>query len=333
MNGVSAAGLALLIAIACTGSSQPKATTTAPPSPPTAAPSPSAIITLEFSCRLPVSGYDKSGLGAFISFPARNVALASEGGLYYDRAVSRWVPVPRRAVSPDGRRYAYTDRWPVNATTAQKVHVVDAASGTELQVAAMPDTKPYQVVDFTSTGIYLHREFESTAPGVWRFDPTTAVLTKVSDGFYPPSGATWLRVVDPGDPHPQISALSGEKAPNRIDRRDEAGETKTWFYAPGYGVSWVAFASTPAIVVAALRQDNSTGKFEEVYWLVSGPDHAVRIAFETNRPGELAAGFGSAIADRYGIWIGGEGSLYLVRTDGAVLRVFDRPVKPANGCL
>jgi hypothetical protein len=261
------------------------------------------------------------------------VALASEGGRYYDRAVSRWVPEPRRAVSPDGRRYAYTDRWSTNPPTVPKLHVVDAATRAELQVAAMPDSKPYQVVDFTSTGVYLHQEFEGIAPGVWRFDPANGTVTKISDGFYPPSGATWLRVVDPSDPHPQISPFSGEKAPNRIDRRDDAGAAKTWFFAPGYGVNWVAFAGAPAILVAALRQDNATGHFQEDYWLVDGPAQATRIAFQTDKPGELVAGFVNAIADDHGIWIGGEASLYLVRANGKVLRVFDRRVNPANGCF
>jgi hypothetical protein len=260
------------------------------------------------------------------------VTLASEGGYYYDRAVSRWVPEPRRAVSPDGRRYAYTDRWPIDSTTAQKVHVVDAATRKELQSAAMPDVAPYQVVDFTSTGVYLHPQYEGIGPGVWRFDLAKGTVTKISEGFYPPTGATWLTVVDPSDPHPQIGALAGDKSPNRIDRRDDAGGVQTWFYAPGYAVSWVAFAGPPAILVAAVRLD-ATGQFEEVYWLVDRPNHATRLPFKTSHLAELAAGFTNAIADDHGIWIGGAYSLYLVRPNGAILRVFDRSAYPANGCF
>jgi hypothetical protein len=225
------------------------------------------------------------------------------------------------------------DRWPIDPSTVQKLHVVDAVTRKDLQSAAMPDTKPYQVVDFTSTGVYLHQEFEGIAPGVWRFDPANGTVTKISEGFYPPTGASWLRVVDPSDPHPQISAFSGEKAPNRIDRRDDAGGIRTWFYAPGYAVSWVAFAGPAAVLVSASRQDNATGQLEEVYWLADGPDHATRLAFVTSHPAELAAGFTTAIADDHGIWIRGADSLYLVRPNGAILRVFDRSVTPANGCF
>ena len=56
-------------------------------------------------------------------------------GLYYERAYSRWLPVRRNAVSPDGTHYAYTDRPvmtqqspPARATT----HVVAVQTGAEL---------------------------------------------------------------------------------------------------------------------------------------------------------------------------------------------------------
>jgi hypothetical protein len=287
-----------------------------------------ALATVDFSCVLPVYGYNPSG---FISFPDRTLRHATESGYYYDRAVSRWVPVHREAVSPDGRRYAYTEGWSANPPTAPRLHVADAATRTDVRVATMPDTQPYQVVDFTSAGVYLHISFEGTAPGVWLFDPATGGLTKVSDGFYPPAGAAWISVVDPSDPNPHIGTMTGIPDPNRIDRRDDAGHTTTWFYAPGYSVSWAAFAGSPALLVSAFQQQDPNGPYQQAYWLVNGPKQATRLAFNSGQPGSLE--LGSAIADAHGLWISGQNSLYLARRDGTILRVFYGSVYPANGCF
>src|SRR6266851_1154702 len=206
----------------------PSATSTEPANSPSALP----LATVDFSCTLPVYGYMGLGTGAFISFPAATLAPSNESGYYYDRAVSRWVPVHREAVSPDGRRYAYTDGWTVNPPTAPTLHVVDAATRSDLRVATMPDAQPYHVIDFTSTGIYLVISFEGTAPGVWRFDTATGVMAKVSDGYYQPAGAGWISLIDPTDPNPATSAMTGQPQPNRIDRRASAGANVTWFYKP-----------------------------------------------------------------------------------------------------
>src|SRR5437868_1611556 len=57
-----------------------------------------------FSCRLPIMTLDNKG--AFVSFPGGAVSvdahspsrLGSVSGLYYDRGLSRWLPVSRQAV-------------------------------------------------------------------------------------------------------------------------------------------------------------------------------------------------------------------------------------------
>ncbi len=339
MKRLWAAGPTLLLAIACgapstavVSNSPAAATPSAESPPPSVASSTMPLSTLDFNCVLPVQGYHNAGVSAFVSFPTRSVTLAAESGRYYDRAISRWVPVGREAVSPDGLRYAFTEGWAASPGAKPRLHVVDAASGKELQVATMPDSMPYQVVDFTTTGIYLVVAFEGTAPGVWRFDPKEATTTKISDGYYPATGATWLNAVDPRGPHPQINGMSGSPAPNRIDRRDEAGAIKTWFYAPGYAVMWVAFAGAPAIVAYASKQESATAQIEVVYWLVDGPGHATRLAVDSKRPLDLAAGFSTSVADDHGIWIGGPSSLYLIRRNGAILRVLEGSAYPANGC-
>jgi hypothetical protein len=327
MTWECAAGIILLVA-ACGPADQPAAQGSASNTRMTS-PAAGGLATVDFSCVLPVYGNNGS---SFTSFPSRSTTPSAESGYYYDRAVSRWVPVHREAVSPDGLRYAYTEGWSTSPPTPPRVHVADAATQADLRVATMPDVQPFQVVDFTSAGIFLIIAFEGIAPGVWRFDPASGSLVKVSDGYYPPAGAAWLGVVDPSDPGPQLSAMTGAPAPDRIDRRDDAGVATTWFYQPGYRVSWVAFAGSPLLLVDASRQNGPTGGLQEVFWLVDRPGHATRLTFNPE-PAERFSGFGSAIADAHGIWIGGPAFLYLARRDGSVLRVLGGPAYPANGCV
>src|SRR2546430_13523750 len=56
------------------------------------------------SCRLPVSMSDSQYHlhGGFIQFPGGKVTMDADGGAYYDRAFSRWLPVSHEAVSLDG---------------------------------------------------------------------------------------------------------------------------------------------------------------------------------------------------------------------------------------
>lgn len=330
--------MVVLVVMACSGPGSPSTATGPTPTSPSSTSSPAItpqgppVSAVDFSCVLPVYGQVSPHDSAFISFPAGKLTSAKESGYYYDRAVSRWVPVYRQGVSPDGLSYAYTEGWSTSPPKAPRLHIANASTRKDFRVVTMPDAQPYQVVDFTTTAIYLIIAFEGTAPGVWRVDRRTGALAKISSGFYPPTGAAWMAVVDPRDPHPYVSPFSGNAEPNRIDRRDAAGSVNTWFYAPGYALSWVAFAGTPALVVSAFHQESPTAASDHLYWLVEGPGHATRIPF-SGEPSELSAGFGSAIADIHGIWLGGPSSLYLVRQSGIVLRVFGSAVQPANGCF
>src|SRR3977135_2843579 len=100
--GKAAALLAILV-VRCgqaTSVSQPASSTRLGSPTPSGLPPPVG----RFSCRLPIGAPD--GQGAFITFPAATVSfdpkgsgLHGNGGAYYDRAVSRWLPVNRSAVS------------------------------------------------------------------------------------------------------------------------------------------------------------------------------------------------------------------------------------------
>jgi hypothetical protein len=321
--------------------SSPASPAGVPSSPTQASPTASGapvlpLTAVAFSCRLPAYRRGGEATSWFIDFPARSVSDTSELGTFYDPAVSRWLPVFQNQVSPDGRRYAYTEGWSASPPSATRVHVVDAGTGADVRVVAMPDTQPYFVIDFTGTGVDLGIGFEGRGQGVWRLDPGTGVVTKVSDGLYPPD-AQWIGVVDANDPQPYGSAMTGMPGENRIDHRDAAGRTTTWFYRPGHAVRWIAFATNSALLVRSDWSDPTkpnVGGTE--YWLVTAPNQATELAAytfqETSPYLDLSNGFPTARADSHGIWIGGEQSLYLVTLQGAVLRVYPKSAYPASGC-
>lgn len=328
-----AVGVILLVA-ACAAPSTAKN----PPAVASPSPTSSGILPLtavDFHCALPVYSYANSHvIDSMLTFPALTSTSGGEGGFVYDRPVGRWLPVGHQAVSPDGRRYAFTEGWGIG--TAPRVHIVDAATGQDTRVAAMPDAQPYAVVDFTNTGIYLVVSYEGTAPGVWLMDPTTGAVAKVSDGYYQPAGAGWKSIVDPRDPYPVASALDGRPQPNRIDRLDGSGGSVTWIYRPGHALYAVPFAGSPALLVQA-NTSNATNTTE--FWLVAAPGKGVQLAgfsYDTSSEStylDLANGFFTASTDVHGIWITGGNSLYLVKRNGQVIRAYDQTAYPAGVCV
>lgn len=107
------------------------------------------------------------------------------------------------------------------------LHVANAVTGKDIRTVVMPSQEPNQIVDFAAAGIFLMSVYEGVGPGVWRVDPNTGAVSKVSNGAYVPAGVTWYSVVDPRDANPQRSSESGQPQPNRIDYRDSGGRTTT----------------------------------------------------------------------------------------------------------
>lgn len=91
-------------------------------------------------CQLPVAGFlggRRVWAGLLDLASGHNVPAALPAGsptaseVTYDARTSRWLPVPERAVSPDGRSYARLDITPAStgASAAAQLNVVDAAGG------------------------------------------------------------------------------------------------------------------------------------------------------------------------------------------------------------
>ena len=206
----------VLFLAACGNASQPAVAspsvtnTSSPTSRPMAVSSPSAIATAspisspphsplasDLTCRLPVISPTTSSdpvPGGWITFPdgqfTRDPA-SLPGRLQshvpsYDRAIGRWVPVEYKNVSPDGTSYIlHGDQ---SLPSPSLFYLVDARTGTRqlLLAADGPPKAPgsWEVVRYSSAGVYLWSVGILTVPGLWLLDPRSGVVRLVDGSHY-----------------------------------------------------------------------------------------------------------------------------------------------------
>jgi hypothetical protein len=270
---------------------------------------------------VPVSGFNP-GTGGFVTFPggkfvldqASNVALPANtvhnGAFTFDRAVSRWLPVAWDWVTPDGSRYAYTDR-------AGAVHVVDAASGSDHllafaqgAVAIKPD-ETLVILDFSTEGIYL-----MAAPalggfprGLWLADPATGAVRQLTDqGSWQriDSGAVW------GSPIPRADAGAQTGGVSLIRLDLKALAIASWYQRAGTQLVVIGFEGDHPLAMI------STPGATEI-WAVSSPANAVKVYAGAGQdaPGALVL-TGRGVKDSHGLWLGSPDGLLLY--SGGVLK-------------
>jgi hypothetical protein len=303
------------------------------------------LSTVSFSCRLPIYTEGTVIEDSFITFPdgAISPTPVGTGGMYFDRAFSRWLPVPRSAVSPDGISYAYVEigQEPdvfyihmvgVFGDQAKDVSVQESASTVGL--GAQP-----QVFDYSADGIYLIQAFETTWRGVWLFQPPAGPIRMVSDiapEVSAGSGVIWFGEVNPADPSPIITGTSAGILPDVVSRLDlRTGVRTRWIYHPGAGleVLGVDTSSHPLVRVFS-RVANPPPKTDPI-------DHAadelvIALDPSTQRSiykGQLVETLGNPIADSHGVWFGSAQGIYLYTSSGALIKVSDQPGYPANSCF
>lgn len=239
------------------------------------------------------------------------------------------------------------------ARVPTRIRVIDAATDVAILVIAMPGPIEWGILDFAATGIevgqFSSQGIGATLPGVWSVNPGTGVVTKISDGYDPPT-ARWIS--------------SG----SRIIHRDPTGHMTTWLDLPGYGLGFIPFAGDSSVLVAATWfHPDQNPSFGADLWLVRAPGDAVKLlsnVYPTQyNPDILGSPFwpivqevsystgplshADDIVDEHGIWLayamladGGRdyvgpeyvGNLFLVTPAGAILHVDNRPLFPAGSC-
>lgn len=337
----------VLALAACTGGSGPAAAispsaavSSAPSSAPSANPGGWAA-----NCRLPVTwgvpnGNTVTPKAGFLTFPDRALAedaTAPVNSTFYDRALSRWLPAQRAAVSPDGKRYAYTEGNAYQGING-KVHVVDLTTGADTVIYS--GGAVYSVVDFGSDGIYLTLAAPEGAPrGLWLENPAGGQPRLISSTLIAPAvggGAAWGIDFNPADPSPNPGGIEGPR--NEVLRMDlRTGATSVWFYRPGANVYLDGFdaAGHPFVNVEieVPRTDPAGGSTFEL-WLLKSQGSATSL-FSDKVVGELRM---SAV-DSYGVWFAGVlgpgGNVWLYE-NGTLAMVATVPVdyfNVAGGCI
>jgi hypothetical protein len=316
-----------------------------PSPPPSPGPAPIPFSTPDFTCRLPVFvDIGQGSPGAFIDFPSGTVtpdpAAAKVSSItrpgrelvgdfyvhYYDRAYSRWLPVTRNAVSPDGAYYAYTDRVvadPQNPPTRATIHVVNVKTGVDLAFDDGAWSAPYVVLDYAAEGIYLTTTL--VAFGLWLMNPATGAVTQVANPWDVQGSAGnkffWVGAVNTRDPH----ALAGP-APDELDRLNLVdGSRVGWFYRPGSATHFVSqdVAGHPVIIVSGRK-----GQATELLLLLGPGIKRSILTF-----GDKLPSLASPISDNHGVWFGSPDGIYLYSEANGLHKVSDQPGYPANGCL
>ena len=327
--------------VACTQTTgKPVAVVTSTPSPapsPLASPSMTTDLPLSasiFLCRIPISIPAQPAQGVFLGVPEGIVYIDPKGagGFYYDRAFSRWLPVGRAAVSPDGARYAYLE---FGQSSDYSVHIVDVASGKDRaiheQTSPTSIDAPPVVLDYAPEGIYLVTAFEHLLGGLWLLDPATGSVRQISPSLLPIAitpGFVWTQTLNPADSNPIVTGSSAGTLPNEIDRVDlKTGTKTTWLYRPGAGLDLLGFDLGGHPVIG------STHTFIDL-----DPEAEVLIALDpkTDRTiykGALAKTLYGAIADEHGIWFGSGQGIYVYSSAFGLQKISNQPGSPANGCF
>jgi hypothetical protein len=244
---------------------------------------------------------------------------------YFDRASSRWLPVSRNAVSPDGSHYAYADRAIGPQTDPQAratLHVVAVNTGAELTFDDGGWSSPYAVLDYATEGIYLTTTY--VGYGLWLMNPATGAITKFANPWDVQGSAGnyvfWVGAVNASDPHP-ISGVASDQL-ERLSLVD--GSRLAWFYRPGSSVHFVSqdVGGRPIIVASGV-----SGPQEFLLLVGRGVSRSIWTS------GDGIPALSSPISDSHGVWFGSPDGIFLYSEANGVQKVSNQPGYPANGCF
>jgi len=258
---------------------------------------------------------------------------------YFDQAVSTWVPVGRRAVSPDGLHYATTtegvvDKLSGTVQTPATLHVVAASSGSE-RVIPLTGLRPQpaatalslEIVGFESDAVYGVESGQAGAGELYRIDLSTGSVIDLRGATRPEaveSGGFWFGGLDP-------NANLGAP-PSDLERWDlTTGKTTLWFRQPAADVRFLGLDRTGSALVNVITTNPDGSPQSIEIWLVSAPGKQTQI----NASASADLGSGEAIgmiADEHGLWFGSQKGIFLYIAGAGLWKVSNFEGFPANGC-
>ncbi len=322
---------------------------------------------VDFSCRLPVLA---GAAGAFISFPNgavtidHRVALDLYKGGYgytYDAQVGKWVPVPRSALSPDGRSYAYmaqTTGVPGEMSTTS-LHTRDITSGKDRVLWEGSGSATGPDLTWLPSGIYFSAVlYPATGlagpifPALYVADPTNSGQPRRVGPNPPPqppspdqayfSGPDIFTIVGGGAawgmgnrtpkeaPSPDKAPAPGTFGPDRVLRMDlRDGSVSTWYTVTGTELVSLMGLDEQGRPILSLFQP--TFKTAPAPGADGPPPPRVLLLTGANQTVEITSGnsdFQPASlpwADSHGIWFGSWNSLWLYTQKGGLRQVATIP--------
>ena len=259
---------------------------------------------LALNCRLPIfaGGPGSGGFivfpgGTFIADPRSAVAVPSPSpgaspappqyggyqgwwGSTYDRAYSRWLPVPYRWVSPDGARYAYPG-------APDGIYVQNVSNGTQVELG---EGTSWFVLDVGASGVYATK---GSTGGLWLLPFTGGITTITTSGYW--------QAMYGSSAYGTATSSVPNGAGNTILRLDLTnGTTSDFFSRPAQTSSVAGFGpgGNPVIYVQGQSLEIWTGTGANITEIadLSGSN------FYPNGP---------PIADSHGLWIAGGNGIAL----------------------
>ena len=297
----------------------PSLSAATPPYPPFTPPSSDSegnlVPPVALNCRLPVyvgppgsGGFVVFPGGTFIADPRSGVTLPSPSpggpspapagpgygpgysGLSWDRAYSKWLPVPWAYVTPDGSRYAYA--------SSNSIYVQNVADGTEVELG---EGKAWSIVGVQAEGVY---GTNPNVAGLWLLPYSSPPRQITASGYWQAEAA--------GAAYGTLSSAVPQGISNPIVRLElKTGAITNWFDRPGTGISVVGFdrSGNPVIYVNYFQTAST-----EV-WIATGPNSG-RPLFGSSSGVWVN---GPPIADSHGVWF----SVQLANVVGGVNLLFD----------
>jgi hypothetical protein len=162
-------------------------------------------------------------------------------------------------------------------------------------------------------------------------DPASGSVRQVSKDLFPVlsagNGIIWTQVLNPADPNPVQTRTSLGTLPNEIDRVDiRSGFRIEWLYEPGKGLGLIGLDSRG---LPLIETQGAWGVDPDAQLLlVAAPDSPLSIY-----RGALVEEIGGGVTDAHGVWLSGQGGIYLYTNSGALTKVSNHPASPANSCF
>jgi hypothetical protein len=308
--------------ISPTPSPSPSPETAAVPAPPSPQP---------LTCQIAVFGY-QAGSGGFVTLPGgdfsldpksdvslpKGITLYNRGtnGSSYDYAKSKWLPVPRVNVSPDGSSYAYQ-----STDSDGGIYVVDAVKGGAREVAK---GNLWQVVEWRAPGIYAMQADPATGlyHGLYLIDTNTGAVRGLT------ARGAWQAIGQTAAWGTEVPSAVNVDTSHTIIRFDlTSGQIAAYFSQPGSYLSVVAFDEQDRPVI-----DASNDVVQQV-WALNGANHADRIF---SGPGNQSKDYlrisPPGVTDSHGVWFGTDQGLMLYTTTDGFKKMSATTGQVGGGC-